>query len=83
MASSKFERVRSSKFERLVRERERQEITGVSRTAWWRLRRDGLLPFAPVQLHGSAVGWRLSDLQAWIASRPEVGRPAEQYGLRR
>lgn len=55
--------------DRIVREAERRAITGTSRTAWWSMSRAGEAP-AAVRLGARAVGWRLSELQAWIADRP-------------
>lgn len=61
--------------DRIVRERERREITGVSRTTAYTLERRGMFP-GRVELTGGRVGWRLSDLQQWIESRPLVGHRA-------
>jgi prophage regulatory protein len=54
--------------DRIVRERERRQITGVSRTTAYDLERRGLFP-ARVRVAGNRVGWRLSELLAWIAER--------------
>ncbi len=51
--------------ERLVRERERKTITGLSRTQWWLLEQQCLVP-ARLCLGCKAVAWRLSDLLYWI-----------------
>ena len=32
---------------------------------------------APLSLGGSSVGWRESDVQAWMASRPSVTLPTQ------
>lgn len=32
---------------------------------------------APLSLGGSSVGWRESDIQAWMASRPAVTLPTQ------
>lgn len=32
---------------------------------------------APLSLGGSSVGWRESDIQAWMASRPSVTLPTQ------
>ena len=53
--------------ERMVRERERQVITGLSRTQWWQLERRGLVP-KRLPLSCKSRGWRLSDLLYWIDS---------------
>lgn len=49
----------------IVREHDRRAITKVCRTAWWEREKLGLVP-KRVQLGARSVGWRLSDLQAWI-----------------
>ncbi len=56
--------------DRIVREEERKQLTGLSRTSAWDLERKGLFPKRR-KLHpqGSAVCWLLSELQEWIASR--------------
>lgn len=61
--------------DRIVREPERKSVTGLSRTTWWEMERraararDREFP-RRVQLVGGRVGWRLSELQAWVRSRP-------------
>ena len=57
--------------ERLVRERERQTLTGLSRTQWWLLERRGLVP-ARLALSCKSVAWRLSDLLYWVGSLGSV-----------
>jgi prophage regulatory protein len=59
--------------DRIVREKERREITGVCRTTAHVLEKRGEFP-ARVLLVGGRVGWRLSDLERWVNSR----RPAAQ-----
>jgi prophage regulatory protein len=58
--------------DRIVRDKERREITGLGRTTAWELERRGEFP-ARVELTGGRVGWRLSDLQAWVRNRKPVG----------
>jgi len=63
--------------ERIVRDRERREITGVSRTTAYELERRGLFP-ARVELVGCRVGWKLSELQEWVRTRQApTGRVAK------
>ncbi len=57
--------------ERLIREAERRQITGLGRTAWADLESRGQAP-RRVQLIGSRIAWRLSELQDWIAKRPRA-----------
>ena len=64
----------TERIERIVRERERRQITGVSRTTAWELERqedeDGNPRFPRrVELVGGRVGWRLTELLAWVSSR--------------
>ena len=54
--------------ERIIREQERKQITGISRSHWWRLIRQGKAPQG-VKLGERAVGWKLSQLQEWIETR--------------
>ncbi|MBP0923851.1 MULTISPECIES: helix-turn-helix transcriptional regulator [Gammaproteobacteria] len=58
----------SGQCERLVREPDRKMITGVSRTQWWMMERQGLVP-QRVRLSAHCVAWRLSDLLWWIEQR--------------
>ncbi|WP_372931070.1 helix-turn-helix transcriptional regulator [Shewanella putrefaciens] len=58
----------SGQCERLVREHDRKMITGVSRTQWWMMERQGLVPKL-VRLSVHCVAWRLSDLLWWIEQR--------------
>jgi prophage regulatory protein len=64
MAIESFDRPR----DRIIREAEREELTGLSRTTWWRMERYGL---APRRRHISAngVGWLLSEISEWMNSR--------------
>ena len=57
--------------ERIVRERERREITGLCRTTAYMMERRGEFP-RRVLLTGGRVGWRVSELEAWIRSRRPV-----------
>jgi len=45
-----------------------QRAVGLSRPQIWRLRRDGDFP-APLRLSTNRVGWRTSELRAWLDSR--------------
>lgn len=64
--------------DRIIREPERRLITGRSTVSWWRDERAGKAP-ARVRLGDNAVGWRLSDITAWLESRltvtPENAKP--------
>lgn len=50
-----------------------EQLVGLSRTAIYRLRRQGDFP-RPIPLAGRTIGWRESDLRAWIQSRPSLKR---------
>jgi prophage regulatory protein len=65
-------------FDSIFRRRTVLDLTGLSCANLYRFVRAGNFP-RPVRLGKNSVGWRSSDVQAWIASRPEVDpddRPA-------
>lgn len=43
--------------------------TGLSRTTVWRLVKANKFP-APVRLSARAIGWRHSEIEGWLRSRP-------------
>ena len=49
-----------------------EKMVGLKRTAIYTRLRRGEFP-KPVMLGSRAIGWRESDVAAWIASRPERG----------
>jgi predicted DNA-binding transcriptional regulator AlpA len=51
--------------DKIIRSKEVQELTGLSRTTIWRMERSGKFP-ARVALTSSNVGWRLTEVQEWI-----------------
>ena len=55
--------------DRLLRRREVEELTGLSRASIYRLMRSGRFPL-PVRVSDTAVRWKASDITAWIESRP-------------
>jgi len=57
--------------ERIVRAKEVIELTGLSRTTIWRMERVGTFPNR-VSLGVGSVGWRWSEVSAWMANRDEV-----------
>lgn len=57
--------------DRVVLWPEVHELIPLSRVSIWSLRRKGDFP-APIKLSPNRVGWRLSDVRAWIASRERV-----------
>jgi predicted DNA-binding transcriptional regulator AlpA len=62
--------------DRFLREGERAHITGLSRTTWWRLERQGRAPKRR-HLSENAVGWLESEIREWMANRAagRVKRP--------
>jgi predicted DNA-binding transcriptional regulator AlpA len=55
--------------ERIILEPERRELTGIGRTAWWRLEKTGATPLRRIITPGR-TGWLLSELVEWMRSRP-------------
>ncbi|WP_064601611.1 helix-turn-helix transcriptional regulator [Photobacterium sp. J15] len=62
----------SNSSDRFVREKERQQITQISRSTAWRLEQEGKFP-ARRQIGGRAVGWLHSELMDWVNNQPKVG----------
>lgn len=54
--------------DRIIRAKEVQNMTGLSRTTLWRFEKNGKFP-ARVGLGASSVGWKLSEVQAWIEEK--------------
>ena len=57
---------------RILRLPEVMEATGLSRTTIWRMKKRDEFPKS-VQLGPRAVGWRSSDIEEWLNSRPASG----------
>lgn len=55
--------------DRLLRRREVERITGMSRSSIYRLMQEAEFP-RPVRIGPAAVRWKASDITAWIESRP-------------
>jgi prophage regulatory protein len=55
--------------DRIQRLPEVMQTTGLGRTQLYNLINEGRFP-RPVKLSARAVGWRESDIQAWIENRP-------------
>ena len=71
--------------DRLLRRRQVEEITSMSRSAIYRAMQIGDFP-RPVKVGPAAVRWRESDIVRWLESRPvarsEIGPPrARRSGL--
>lgn len=65
--------------DRILRWPEVRTATGLSRTTVWRLERAGEFP-SPVKITQHAIGWRATDVHAWLASRCSVRAGVEQCG---
>ena len=53
---------------RILRESDRAQKTGIPTSTWYQLQEEGLAP-RPVSLGPRSVGWVESELDIWIASR--------------
>ena len=56
---------------KILRPREVCEAIALSRTTLWRKTRAGEFPL-PVRLGVNSIGWRATDIKAWIKSRPSA-----------
>jgi predicted DNA-binding transcriptional regulator AlpA len=54
--------------DRIIRAKEVQDLTGLSRTTLWRMENKGEFP-RRVSLGGNLVGWRWSEISQWIDER--------------
>ncbi|MDP8607189.1 helix-turn-helix transcriptional regulator [Serratia marcescens] len=57
--------------ERVIREVECRQLTGICRTTRYMMEKAGKFP-ARRKLGGRAVGWLLSEIQVWQQSQPKV-----------
>ncbi len=53
------------------------EITGLARSTIMNLIKAGEFP-RPIQLSPRTVGWRLSEIEKWLADRPVTGATTSQ-----
>lgn len=70
MISHETTRAFNQSHDRILRPRELAGYVGLSLATLWRLRRRGDLP-EPIRLSPGCVGWRTSDVDAWLAARAE------------
>lgn len=56
---------------RLLRRREVEALTALSRSSLYRKMREGTFP-EPIRVGSRAVRWRERELVAWLASRPRA-----------
>jgi prophage regulatory protein len=57
--------------DRIIREPECRQITGLSRSTRWRLERAGEFPRRR-RISSGCTGWLASEMADWIADRAEV-----------
>lgn len=60
-----------SPHERVIREAECRQLTGICRTTRYLMEKDGKFP-SRRKLGGRAVGWLLSEVSAWQQSRSKA-----------
>ena len=69
--------------DRFIREPERVQITGLSRSVWWNLEKQGRVP-KRVRIGPRIVAWRLSDIERWMSEFPnpnlDSNEPSNQAG---
>jgi len=53
--------------DRIIRDKEVGWLTGLGKTSRWRMEHEGRFP-ARVRISAAAVGWKLSEIQAWLES---------------
>ena len=61
--------------ERILRRRAVEEMVGIGRSTLYAWVAEGEFP-RPLRLGAGAVGWRESDIHAWLASR----KPTDEAG---
>jgi prophage regulatory protein len=64
-------RPRQSAHDRILRDGEVRDRTGLSRTTRWRLIKAEKFP-KPLKLTEHAIGWRESSINDWLASREQA-----------
>jgi len=57
--------------DKVIRERERRALTGVSRATWRRWEQKGLVP-PRIKLGPRVCGWKVSSLESWLESRAKA-----------
>ena len=57
--------------DRIIREFECRQLTGICRTARFLMEKEGKFP-SRRKLGGRSVGWMLSEIQSWLVSQPKV-----------
>jgi len=62
--------------EKILRRAAVLESTGLAKSSLYRQIQEGTFP-RPVRIGKNSVGWKLSAVQEWIATRPEVEAVAD------
>lgn len=57
--------------ERVIREAECRQLTGICRTTRYMMEKEGVFP-ARRKLGGRSVGWMLSEILEWQRQQPKV-----------
>lgn len=57
--------------ERVIREAECRQLTGLCRTTRYLMEKDGKFP-ARRKLGGRSIGWLLSEISAWQINQPKA-----------
>lgn len=57
--------------ERVIREAECRQLTGICRTTRYMMEKEGLFP-ARRKLGGRSVGWLLSEISIWQQNQPKA-----------
>ena len=61
---------------RIIRREEVTRLTGIARATLYKLVKEGKFP-APLRLGERSVGWRLSDIDEWLAAPERRWDPKE------
>lgn len=57
--------------ERVIREAECRQLTGICRTTRYMMEKEGLFP-ARRKLGGRSIGWLLSEITEWQQNQPKA-----------
>ena len=60
---------------RILSTKQLSQLINLSESTLWRMRQRGQLP-QPIRVSPGRVGWRESDIVAWLATRETVGETA-------
>ncbi|MBI2603134.1 MAG: AlpA family phage regulatory protein [Deltaproteobacteria bacterium] len=63
--------------DRILREPEVLNLTGLSRTTIWRLEKEGSFP-RRVKISRQAVGWLFQQIQKWMEQKHEISLNIEE-----